>query len=344
MAQQYGRWKVIRGLSEGGQAHTYLVSEGGTDDKQLFVLKRLKNPERIRRFKEEVRACVELSHPNILRVVDYDYESQKPYLVSEYLPGGPLSKVDITGYPLVERLRMFSEICRAVGHAHAHTPTIVHRDLKSEKIFLRSDMKTPVVGDFGICFIDEDGERFTLVDEAVGARRFTAPELEDGRVDEIGPASDVYSLGKMLYWMLAGKVFDREKHREARFDLTQGATEPSTHFVYDVLDKTILLDASKRLPNARAVADDVDEVIKKILMKAHPLDLEAPQQCLYCGVGMYKKRVETDISNPIPASNMLNNSGFRFINNQRWLILICDNCGNSQIFVRNFPTNDKWKT
>lgn len=96
MAQQYGKWTVIRALSEGGQAHTYLASEDGTDNKDLFVLKRLKNPERIKRFKEEVRACVELSHANILRVVDHDYESQKPYLVSEYIPGGPLSKVDIT--------------------------------------------------------------------------------------------------------------------------------------------------------------------------------------------------------------------------------------------------------
>jgi serine/threonine-protein kinase len=132
MAQQYGRWKVIRPLSEGGQAHTYLVSEDGTDNKEVFVLKRLKNLERIQRFKEEVRACAELSHPNILRVVDHDYECQKPYLVSEFLSGGSLSKIDITSYPLVDRLRMFREICRAVGHAHTHNPTIIHRDLKPE--------------------------------------------------------------------------------------------------------------------------------------------------------------------------------------------------------------------
>ena len=52
---------------------------------------------------------------------------------------------------------------------------------KPDNIFLHKDGKTPVVGDFGICFISEEGERFTLTDEAVGARRFTAPELEDGR-------------------------------------------------------------------------------------------------------------------------------------------------------------------
>lgn len=343
MAQQYGKWRVIRALSEGGQAHTYLVSEAGTDDNDVFVLKRLKNLERIKRFKEEVRACAELSHPNILWLVDHDYECQKPYLVSEYLPGGSLSEADITGYPLVERLRMFSEICRAVGHAHSHKPTIVHRDLKPDNIFLRADGKTPVVGDFGICFIDEDGERATLVDEAVGARRFTAPELEDGRADEIGPPSDVYSLGKMLYWMLAGKVFDRERHRDPGFDLTKNAADSSIHFVYEVLDKTILLDASKRLPDANTVPDAVDEVTMKIIMNAHSLDLSAPQQCLYCGVGRYGKRVETN-SNDGNAMDALNSTGFGFRSVQNWLLLICDNCGNSQIFVRNFPTIDKWKT
>src|SRR5262245_66381065 len=60
---------------------------------------------------------------------------------------------------------------------------------------------------FGICFIDDDGTRITLFDEAVGARRYTAPELEDGRADDVTPSADVYSLGKILYWLMAGHVF-----------------------------------------------------------------------------------------------------------------------------------------
>jgi hypothetical protein len=143
--------------------------------------------------------------------------------------------------------------------------------------------------------------------------------------------------------MLAGKVFDRERHRDPRFDLTKNAADPAIHSVYDVLDKTILLDASRRLPDANTAADAVDEVTKKIIMNAHPLDLSAPQQCLYCGVGRYRKRVETN-SNDGNAMDALNSTGFGFRSVQNWLLLICDNCGNSQIFVRNFPTIDKWKT
>jgi len=343
VASEYGKWKVVRSLSQGNQGHTFLVSLDGSEDSEVFVLKRLIDPARIRRFEDEIRACLQLSHPNIVRVVDHDLTGNKPYLVSEYHPGGPLSAAQITTYPLIDRLRMFSTICRAVGCAHQHSPTIIHRDLKPANIFLRNDRMTPIVGDFGICFIADDGERVTLVDEAVGARRYTAPELEDGRIDEIHPMADVYSLGKILYWMLAGIIFDRERHREARFDLTKEARDPTTHFIYDILDQTILLEASKRLPDGNALADAVDQAILKILVNAHPLDLNAPQQCLYCGVGLYKKRVETN-TNDGQAGDALNSTGFGLRSTQRWLLLICDNCGNSQIFVRNFPTTDKWKT
>lgn len=105
----------------------------------------------------------------------------------------------------------------------------------------------------------------------------------------------------------------------------------------------IQVDPAKRFPDAGAVTDAVDDVIKRIQMSAHPLDLAAPQPCLYCGTGFYKKFVETN-QNDGAAGDRLNNSGFRFSPTHYWLILVCDNCGNSQIFIRNFPGKNKWKT
>ncbi len=177
----------------------------------------------------------------------------------------------------------------------------------------------------------------TLVDEAVGARRFTAPELEDGRADDVTPAVDVYSLGKILYWLMAdGFVFDREKHRHERFDLTREKKTPTMFWVYELLDKTIAENPSKRFPDAVTLATRVEEVIKNIEINAHPLDLESPQPCLYCGSGFYKKFVDIGESSS-ESADRLNNSGFRFSPSQHWLILVCDNCGNSQIFIRTFP-------
>jgi serine/threonine protein kinase len=93
------------------------------------------------------------------------------------------------------------------------------------------------VGDFGLCFFEETGERFTLLEEAVGPRWYMAPELESGRVGTVLPASDVYSLGKLLYWMLATRIFARERHRELEYDLSRDPSDFGMRLVYELLDR-----------------------------------------------------------------------------------------------------------
>lgn len=344
MAQRYGKWRMIRPLKQGGQAQTFLVVEEGVENAEYFVLKRL-NPNRIERGRAEIRACAELSHPNVLRLIDAELESDKPYLVTEYCSGGSLSDVNIVEYPLIERLHMFSEICWGVGHAHSHTPPITHRDLKPDNIFLREDRKTPVVGDFGICFFDE-GERVTLVDEAVGPRWFMAPELAHGYAEDISPRADVYSLGKVLYWMLAGKVFDREMHQHPRFDLTKDQIDPDIFFIYELFDKTIVEDSMQRLANANEVADVVNGIIRRIEMDAHHLDLSTPQRCMYCGEGFYKVALDASReSHGTEVDSAVRNFGFYGgLNEPIWIILVCEHCGNVQIF-RPDHANDRntWK-
>jgi serine/threonine protein kinase len=204
----FGKWKTIRSLSEGGQAHTFIVVDEVAPQSE-YVLKRLKNVERVARFTSEVEACLQLDHPNIIRIVDHSFEAKRPFLVTEYCSNGTLAGINLTELSMAEKLHIFKQICEGV--AYAHEKRITHRDLKPENIFLRENF-SPVVGDFGICFIDSGGERFTLLDEAVGPRLYIAPELEDGIAETIRPSSDVYSLGKILYWLITGRIFSREKH------------------------------------------------------------------------------------------------------------------------------------
>ena len=232
----------------------------------------------------------------------------------------------------MDHLRLFLAVCQGIGHAHEHEDTIIHRDLKPANIFLLADKRTPVIGDFGICFID-DGERHTLIDEAAGPRNFMAPELEDGRAASITPAADVYSLGKLLYWLVAGRIFSREKHREPEYDLTKESNDAAIAFIYELLDKTIKIEPSQRLANAIEVAAEVDLIIRRYLMHAHPIDIEAPQLCTYCGIGSYN--VKADPQKPSGWEHQIFNF-FPGIENAikqvPWLIFLCDHCGNVQLF------------
>jgi serine/threonine protein kinase len=341
MAKQYGRWRVKEQIGQGGQGKALLVHDSNDPEGKPFALKRLSNLKRLNRFEKEVRAGLELSHPNILRIVDKDLEHATPYFVAEFCPGLSLNFETISTLPLAERLRMFSAICRGVGHAHGKGYT--HRDIKPDNIFLREDM-TPVVGDFGLCFITEEGERVTMLDEQVGSRWYMSPELAHGAAEDVTPAADVYSLGKVLYWMLAGRVFDREAHRTPKFNLTEGQRDPDIFFIYDLLDKMIVEDPRERLANATEVADAVDEIIRLIGIRAHVLDLEVPQQCNYCGRGLYQPAADSTSLTDRAGSRDVLNFGFNLMGRPLMLILVCDYCSNVQMFRPDYSGNrHAWK-
>lgn len=340
----YGDWKIKDNLSGGGQGSTHLAFRNGDETEELFVLKKIKNKEKIHRFNNEVTAGLQLEHPNILKIVDYQIEGNNPFLVSEFCSGGTLKDLNFKNLSDLEKLSIFLQICQAVGFAHSKKWTIVHRDLKPENIFLKADKLTPVVGDFGICFIDDDGERFTLVDEAVGARRYTAPELEDGRQEDIKPSSDVYSLGKILYWIFAEEIFDREKQNDERWDLRKKSRKPIYFFIYELLNKTVIINPEERLNDANEVANFVKGIISRVMANAHALDFIAPQRCLFCGIGIYEKmlQVPTTEGNQIIdwKSATIRIKENRYIWQKTKIILLCKNCGNEQVFQ---PLNKGWE-
>jgi serine/threonine protein kinase len=323
------RWIRKESLSGGGQGDVFLVTDSAGEHAGLWVQKRLRNLERIERFKKEVRAGLELSHPNVIRVIDHDLEAKRPYLVTEFCSGGSLRDARLSDYSVVDRLRTFSEI--ALGVAHAHDKGIVHRDLKPDNIFLREG-RTPVVGDFGLCFLADDGERVTLLDEAIGPRMFVAPELEDGLAEQVGPWSDTYSLGKLLYWLASGgRVFAREKHKEPKFDLRRETNDPAVFFIYELLDKMILREPGRRLRDASYIPREVDTAIRRILMGAHPIDLRVPQQCSYCGVGNYEVIDRgTKYQEFVPSGSPYDFGPLARGTN--YLFFACNHCGNLQMF------------
>lgn len=333
----YGDWKPTgKNIGQGGQGQILLVKNKNSD--KIFALKRLLNLNRISRFRDEVNASFNLHHPHIVNVIDYDCDNNPPYLVMDYYEKGSLENNDLTDITLGKKLEIFKMICEAVAFAHENLPPIIHRDLKPANIFLNSECK-PFVGDFGLCFFD-DGERVTLTDEAVGSINYMAPELEEGRNEDISPASDIYSLGKILYWLLTGNMFPREKHRDPKYDLTKIKSSRESHLINEFLDKMIVYEPIDRFEDGNAVLDELNVLIGRLNMGVNSIGSEIPQTCIYCGKGTYKKRVHNKPNDGYGYTQLHNFGLGKPVGSPTWMILVCDYCGNVQVFRPDFIEGD----
>lgn len=331
------RWKIESDLQEGGQAHTFIVRDINNDDPTHYVLKRLKNINRLERFAQEIEAVSNLDHPNIVKLIDFDLSAKKPYLVTEYCSGGSLDEADpFWSKSPIKALELFMQICEGIIFAHSHG--VIHRDIKPSNIYLRNEKGPAVIGDFGICYIEKNGKRLTLTDEAVGPRIFMAPELEGGRADNITSKSDIYSLGKVLYWLLSdGTMLPREKHREVYYDL-KGKNDDTLlgwnniylEHINRVLDLMIHPEPEKRrrAANIGMLIRHASTLIQK---EYNPIADELRQLCKYCGQGYY---IDT------PASSFY--SGIHFTDIENWRVLTCNYCGHVQLFRKDKSYNQEW--
>ena len=344
MPNKYGDWNDLESIGEGGQGQVFKVKKG--DDDREYVLKRLKNIKRIHRFEREIKAIISLnSHPNILQYIDHDLSSNNPYLVTEFCEKGSLDKLDFSSYSTSKKLNLFKGICS--GMAYVHINNIVHRDLKPANIFLRSD-NTPVVGDFGICFLQQD-DRLTRTDEAVGARNFMAPELEDGRLDNVHSSADVYSLGKILYWLLTRRIFSREKHRDENWLLGRKRSDnDSVELLYEeslineILDQTIIDDPTKRYPNANELLKALGQLEWQLRYNSISTDRREFRICKFCGIGHYQIVIDTKDDLGVREAD-LEEFGVIKKKGAKFLVLWCNQCGNVQYFRRDILKNgDLW--
>ena len=231
LAQVYGqRWQGIEGdLGQGGQSRVLTVVDLRNKDAGPFALKRILNPKRDNRFRTEVEAIKTLSHPNIVRLIDHSAldddgaDIAKRYLVMPIARGGSISKIASDLFADIGRVLDISiQIAEALRAAHR--VKIIHRDVKPENILLSGEGDHIWVCDFGVCLIDDGRPRDTSDDEVVGPVVFMAPELEGGGHLEVTPAADVYSLGKVIYFLFTGGVrLPRENLGDDRYALPLSA-------------------------------------------------------------------------------------------------------------------------
>lgn len=339
MAKCYGnRWEVVRSIGTGGQSEVFLVKDLQDSNQKEFALKRFRNVQRISRFETEVEALLKLDHPHIIRIEDYDLDPGTPFVVMEYCRLGNLTNLSRGATSDYESaFEIFDAVCDALQYAHNHN--VVHRDIKPANI-LRRDDGAVVVADFGICYIDDNGTRHTLTDEAVGARGFTAPELESGP-GSVTSKADVYSAGKLLHWLFSGRdgVPPREDYTHSNWDLRRpdldaitGYQRPELHHVNDLLSFMIheLPSNRRSMGNIRALAKQSK---RELLGGYSPVGLSAPLLCRFCGAGKYVPLAVKDATD-------VGNFGLNAVGSSAWIILRCSYCSHIELFKPD--SSERW--
>jgi serine/threonine-protein kinase len=205
-----GRYEVVRVIGKGGIGTIYEVKN--TRLGRSFALKTLTGSDDedvLARFRREAEIVAKLRHPNILEVVDWDtLDDGSPCMVMEYLVGEDLAKRLRDQHQLAwpELARIADEVLAAL--AVAHRAGVVHRDLKPQNIFLARDdagEERVKLLDFGISKL-RDARAFTTTDaRVIGTPMYMPPEQAEGRNDDIGPATDVWAMGAILYEAATGK-------------------------------------------------------------------------------------------------------------------------------------------
>ena len=218
LGRRLGGYVLVRRVGEGGMGAVYLArSEPGVQVAIKLVKRGMDTDAILRRFQNERRILAALDHPNIARLLDAGTTDEGlPYFVMEYIAGRPVhSYCDAEKLPVAARLELFQKVCAAVQCAH--DLQVIHRDIKPENILVL-DGGQPKLLDFGIAKILDRAlipvsEEVTVTLGAVMTPRYASPEQARGGV--VTPASDIYSLGVLLYELLTGRSPYRLSERSA---------------------------------------------------------------------------------------------------------------------------------
>lgn len=259
------RYNVLSLLGRGGMAVVFECKDIiNNETVAVKILKEelLDQKEMVEDFKKEIKASVQMSHPNIMKIFYDGVWNKRPYLVLEYLKNQTLlDKIEFyTKFSVKEACEIMLQVLDAVGYTHDHK--IIHRDIKPQNIFLLSN-GTIKLGDFGIAKNEKDAENHGKI---LGSVHFLAPEVLSGKPFTV--ASDIYACGITFFQLLTGILpFDGTTEEVANAHLKKEIPNPSffVHSIPERLDGIILKSVSKNPKNRFKSAAEFKKAIELFL-------------------------------------------------------------------------------
>src|SRR5262249_37724962 len=219
VGRQIGVYRLVREIGRGGMGAVYLAVRADDQYQKRVALKLIRRgmdtKDILRRFRHERQILASLNHPYIAQLLDGGTtEDGLPYFAMEYVEGQPITNYcDTHKLTIAERLKLFRQVCEAVQYAHQNL--VVHRDLKPSNILITAD-GAPKLLDFGIAKLLNPELSAQTIEPTVTALRLMTPEYaspEQVRGEPVTTASDVYSLGVVLYELLTAHRPYRLKSR-----------------------------------------------------------------------------------------------------------------------------------
>ncbi len=270
-----GRYRLESKLGSGGMSTVYLARD---ETLERWVAAKVLHreisdqPDQIERFRREARAVAQVSHPNVVAVIDAGEDGGRPYIVFEYVDGETLKeRIDRLGrLPLDEAAAYGIEVGRGLAAAHARR--LVHRDVKPQNVLIDADGRAKVT-DFGIAReLEQDG--LTKTGRVLGTTDYVSPEQAMGQ--PVDSRSDIYSLGVLLYEMLTGEVpFQADnlvgvamKHVNEKMPDVQRRRRDVSSALAAVVERATEKKPDKRYPDMDAMLADLEYALEVEVQRA----------------------------------------------------------------------------
>ena len=256
-----GRYRLIECLGEGGMGLVWLAERQIGDVQQRVALKRLRagSISQHARFRDEQRILAALNHPNIAHLIDAGTDAGgEPFLAMEYVAGERIDHwADAHILDSRARIALFLKVCAAVSYAHERL--VIHRDIKPANILVDAAGE-PKLLDFGVARLLDADAAATLTMHAM-TLAYASPEQLEGA--SLGTATDVYSLGVVLYELVAGvRPFEHvlTEHARSNAVLAGSVTPPSQQ-------RPRVASVDKQLSGSRRIPADIDAILLKALRR-----------------------------------------------------------------------------